>query len=57
MTTQALLDTLTALMLMVAARASQLTIGLTGGVVIDVLAVVSRSTFQPEMAVLTEAPR
>ncbi len=52
-----MLDMLTGLMLMVAALASELMTALTGAVVMDVLVVVSLSTFQPGMAVLSEAAR
>ncbi len=54
---QALMDLLTGLMLMVAASASELRIALTGAFLMDVLVVVSPSTFQPGMAVLSEAAR
>ncbi len=54
---QALLDSLTGLMLMVAASASQLMMAPPGAVVMDVLVVESLSTVQPGMAVLSEAAR
>ena len=49
------MDLLTGLMLVVAASASELRIALTGAVLMDVLVVVSLSTFQPGIAVLSEA--
>ncbi len=52
-----MLDMLTGPMLMVAASTSELMIALTGAVVMDVLVVVSLSTFQPGTAVLSEAAR